>query len=254
MKKVFFIFLVSVGLVFGASKSGDIERLSSLFSTLTDERIGPEDKKDIILFYNAFIDPLESDAKISKKINNFFASYGDVMSDFMFYGMEIEFFEKIQKILSSHPAIVPSLKQKAVSAIYETIGNITEKLQKKSIAFAGSAPKETRKTFDFIISSIDRVVNENQEYFYAQYSDDVQSLDRQEILGLLMLYFMRDKMEESKAIEVEIVNRGLIEKQMNRVLEYENIQADVMLKSHYTSFIDCFKDYLRKYTILSEIE
>lgn len=254
MKNFFFIFLVSIGLVFGASKSGDIERLSSLFSTLTDERIGPEDKKDIILFYNAFIDPLESDAKISKKIDNFFGSYGDIMSDFMFYGMEIEFFEKIQKILSSHPAIAPSSKKETILAIRKTIENATKRLQEKSIAFAESTPKETRKTFEFIMSSIDRIVNENQEYFYTQYSDDSQSLDRQEILGLLMLYFMKDKMEENKTIEIEIVNRRLIEKQIKRVLEYENIQADVMLKNRYASFIDCFKDYLKKYTILSEIE
>lgn len=164
----------------------------------------------------------------------------------MIYGVEIEFFKKIGKILLFHPAVTPSSKKEAILAIHMTIENTTEKLQEKSMAFAGSAPKEAQKTLKFIMGSIDRVVNENQEYFYAQCSDDSQSINQQEILGLLILYFMKDKMKEEERIEVEMVNRRLIEKQMNRILEYENIQADVMPKNQYVSVIDCLKDFFLK--------
>lgn len=257
VKKFFLSFFIIVGLVFGASGRSDeknIEHLSRLLSMFTDEKVTADDKRDIILFYNAFIDPLESNAQISKKINELYKKYGNVLSSMSLSMIELTYFEKLKKTVLTSPAIIHSKKEDVVLAISETIASIDNESQKDLRFFRNEkAKQEYLELVNFFMGSLRSTVQSNSTYFLTNCSENVRSdFSLSAIVAIVMLYFLDDS-TWTKPIEIKIINKGLVQEQMRLVLDFVNIHEGVLPKPFYSNAEDFIRDITKKENTLDSV-
>lgn len=256
MKKFFFIFLVSVGLVFGGGdKEENIEYLSSLFSAVADKETKIDNKQDIALFYDAFIKPIESDTQMREKFSKFYDKFGALTMKLVVFGLEVEYLNQVREVFWDYSSDAQPSITEAKTAIKTVIRDVSENLKKEAEIVQGlSTNSDYLESFVFVMTSIEKTYTENLAYFLSNCSSDAKALadDKKTIQDITLFYFMKNAMQKTPE-EIKIADRELIAKQLNEILKSKGIEADAMIKTHYDSYMKLTEDFIKKASILKEI-
>lgn len=257
MKKLFLIFLMSIGLAFGSGdKEENMEYLSSLFSAVADKEVKMNNKQDIALFYDAFIKPIESNAQMREKFSKFYDEFGTLAVKFVVFGLEVEYLNQVKNIFMDYSSETQSSMIEAKTAINTAIKDAGNNLKKESEILQGLATDPNYlESFVFVMTSFAKIYNDNLSYFLSNCSSDAKALadDKKTIQDVVLFYFMKDAMQKVPE-EIKIADRELIAKQLNEILKSKGIEADAMIKSHYDSHIKLTEDFIKKANILKELQ
>lgn len=257
MKKLFLIFLISIGLAFGSGdKEENIEYLSSIFSAVADKEAKIDNKQDMRCFYDAFIKPIESDTQMRESFSKFYDEFGDLTTKLVVFGLEVEYLNQVKNIFMDYSSETQSSMTEAKTAIKTAIRDAGENLKKEAEIVQGlSRNSNYLESFVFVMTSIEKIYNDNLAYFLSNCSSDAKALadDKKTIQDIILFYFMKNAMQKTPE-EIKIANRELIEKQLNEILKSKGIEADAMIKSHYDTHMKLTEDFIKKASILKEIQ
>lgn len=256
MKKLFLIFLMSIGLAFGSGDKGEnIEYLSSLFSAVADKEAKMDNKQDVALFYDAFIKPIESNAQMREKFSKFYDEFGTLTMKLVVFGLEVEYLNQVREIFWDYLSDAQPSMTEAKTAIKTAIRDASENLKKEAEIVQGlSRNSNYLESFVFVMTSIEKIYNDNLAYFLSNCSSDAKALadDKKTIQDITLFYFMKNVMQKTPE-EIKIADRELIEKQLNEILKSKGIESDAMIKSHYNTHMKLTEDFIKKISILKEI-